>query len=136
MPDLSAEAWHAQAIRDLRAAEHLLQGDFPAHASGLAHLAVEKALKGWIRAASGRTPPVTHDLRTLADRIGLGRSVDGWTADLDDGLDVLGGAGLLSLYAPDRPFGHPLSEATDVARERVAAAQALVTWIGTHRDDA
>lgn len=122
--DLDADTWVAQAVRDLAAAEHLLRGDYPAHATVLAHLAVEKALKGVFRRRTGENPPVTHDLRRLADRVDLV-----WDRDRRDALDGLSDVSILSLYAPDRPFGHPVSEQTEAARERVADAQMLVGWL-------
>lgn len=122
--DLDADTWLAQAVRDLAAAEHLLQGEYPAHATVLAHLAAEKALKGVFRRRTGENPPVTHDLRRLADRVDLV-----WDRDRRDALDGLSDVSILSLYAPDRPFGHPVSEQTEAARERVADAQMLVGWL-------
>lgn len=130
--DVTADAWYDQSERDRRAAEHLLRGGFAAHATVTAHLAVEKALKGWMCARDAATPPVTHDLRLLADRLELHR-VDGWTSDLQDALDGLSDVSILSLYAPDRPFGHPVATSMDVARERVAAALSLLDWIRQHR---
>ena len=82
--DLDAETWMEQAQRDLHAAEHLLEGAFAAHATVLAHLAVEKAMKGIFRRQSGENPPVTHDLRQLAGRIDLT-----WNRDRQEALDSL-----------------------------------------------
>ena len=53
--EISEEEWYRQARRDLAAASHLLDGAYPAHAIPLAHLAVEKALKGRVRAHTGQT---------------------------------------------------------------------------------
>jgi len=127
--DLEAETWFKQARRDLHAAEHLLRGDFPAHATVFAHLAVEKAMKGAVKVqsdASGTSdnPPVTHDLRHLARR--LDRT---WNRDRRDALDNLSDVSILALYSPDRPFGHPVSDQESVARERVADARMLVEWL-------
>jgi len=133
--DLTTDTWHAQARRDLQAAEHLLQGGFPAHATVLAHLAVEKALKGLFRARTGETPPVTHDVRHLARRLRIDVGVGGWSADQQDALDDLADVSILSLYAPDRPFGHPVSDREDAARERVASARLLVGWIQAQTED-
>jgi HEPN domain-containing protein len=127
--DLDADTWLAQATRDLAAAEHLLRGDYPAHATVLAHLAVEKALKGVFRRRTGENPPVTHDLRHLADRVDLV-----WNRDRREALDGLSDVSILSLYAPDRLFGHPVSEQTEAARERVADAQMLVGWLTTQAE--
>ncbi len=123
--DLDADTWIEQAERDLRAAEHLLGGDFPGHATVFAHLAVEKVLKGVFKKQKDETPPVTHDLRRLARRLDLT-----WNRDRQDALDGLSDVSILALYAPDQPFGHPVSGREDAARERVADAQMLVEWLG------
>jgi HEPN domain-containing protein len=123
--DLDADTWIQQAERDLRAAEHLLRGDFSGHATVFAHLAVEKALKGVFKKQKDETPPVTHDLRRLARRLDLT-----WNRDCQDALDGLGDVSILALYAPDQPFGHPVSEREDAARERIADARLLVAWLG------
>lgn len=122
--DLDADTWIEQAKRDLQAAEHLLRGGYSAHATVLAHLAVEKVLKGVFRAQYGEKPPVTHDLRHLAQRVNLP-----WNRDRQDALDGLSDTSILALYAPDRPFGHPVSEQETSARERVADARLLVDWL-------
>ena len=128
--DLDADTWFEQAIRDLGAAGHLLRGGYPAHATVFAHLAVEKALKGIVRRQTGEPPPVTHDLRHLADALDLV-----WNPDRRDALDGLSDVSILSLYAPDQPFGHPVSEQSTAARERVADARMLVGWLtGTGED--
>lgn len=126
---LAAEDWYAQARRDLRAAEHLLAGGYHAHATVLAHLAVEKLLKGRLKENGQSAPPATHDLRLLSERLGVDRSTDGWTADLQSALDALADVSILSLYSPDRPFGHPVSDEEEPARERVASARMLYTWL-------
>lgn len=122
--DLDADTWSEQAKRDLQAAEHLLRGDYPAHATVLAHLAVEKALKGVFKRQTGDNPLVTHDLRDLARRVNRT-----WNRDRRDALDGLSDVSILALYAPDQPFGHPVSDRTDAARERVADARVLVEWL-------
>jgi len=127
--DLDADRWLKQATRDLQAAEHLLTGDYCSHAIVFAHLAVEKALKAVFKAQTTNPPPVTHDLRHLAQRVDLP-----WTRDHRDTLDELSDASILSLYAPDAPFGHPVADQTDVARERVSAARMLVGWLRRHVD--
>jgi HEPN domain-containing protein len=77
--DLDAETWMTQARRDLHAAEHLLRGDVPAHATVFAHLAVEKAMKGAFRRRTGKHPLVTHDLRHPArERMADARLLVDW----------------------------------------------------------
>ena len=121
--DLSADEWLRRAERDLRAAEHLLAGGFFPHATVIAHLAVEKALKGCYRARLDRNPPVSHNLQYLAERIDL--TVP---ADLREALDLLSDESILRLY-PDRLFEDAPDYDRDHARERVAAAHALLNWI-------
>lgn len=125
--DLDAATWINQATRDLGAAEHLLEGEHFAHATVLAHLAVEKALKAVFKAQTDENPPVTHDLRHLAQRVVLP-----WTQDHRNALDGLSDVSILSLYAPDAPFGHPVSDRAEAARERVSDAHMLVNWIRRH----
>ena len=120
---LSADEWLRQAGRELRAAEHLLDGGFFPHATVIAHLAVEKALKGLYRARLDRHPPVTHDLQYLAERTGL--TVP---ADLREALDLLSTESILRLY-PDRLFENAPDYDRRHARERVTAAHALLNWI-------
>jgi HEPN domain-containing protein len=120
-----------QATCDLQAADHLLQGAFAAQATVFAHLAVEKALKALYRARVKETPPVTHDVRRLAESLDLevGR-------DLCDALDGLCNVSIVHLYDPDRPFGHPVSDRMASARERVADARAWVGWAQHHLAEA
>jgi len=119
--DLDAETWMEHALRDLQAAEHMLRGAFPVHATVLAHLATEKALKAVLREQTGATPPVTHDLRHLARQVEVEWARDHW-----DAIDALSDVSIVSLYAPDQPFGHPVSDREDAARERVANARMLI----------
>jgi len=121
--DMPTDEWLRQAEHDLRAANHLLNGGFFAHATVIAHLAVEKALKGLYRAQHDRNPPVTHDLQYLAERTDL--TVP---ADLREALDLLSGESILRLY-PDRLFDADVPFDRDHARERVSAAHALLNWI-------
>jgi HEPN domain-containing protein len=129
--DLSADTWLDQATRDLEAAEHLLAGGYSAHATVLAHLAVEKALKAVFKAQLDENPPVTHDLRYLAGRVHVPWSQDHW-----DALGNLSDVSILSLYAPDAPFGHPVSDRADAARQRVSDARMLVGRMHRHVDSA
>lgn len=121
--DKPVDEWLRQAGRDLRAAEHLLEGGFFTHATVIAHLAVEKALKGLYRARFDANPPVTHNLAYLADRTEL--TLPG---ELRTALDLLSGESLLRLY-PDRLFAADATFDRAHARERVSAAHALLNWI-------
>ena len=121
--DTSAEAWFEQSAHDLRAADHLLESGFFPHATVIAHLAVEKALKGAYRDQFDANPPVTHNLQYLAERLDV--SVP---ADLRTALDLLSDASILRLY-PDRAFQPGAARDADAAREHITAAHALINWI-------
>lgn len=116
-------AWMEQADEDLAAAEHLLTGSYYRHASVLAHLAIEKALKGLYRDRMAAAPPVTHDLVYLAGRIDLAL-----TSDLHDALSDLNRADITALYA-DQLLKPTLSGRADRARERLTGARLLMQHI-------
>jgi HEPN domain-containing protein len=136
---LEADEWRRQAVRDLAAARHLVDGGFLSPAVALAHLAVEKALKALYRAQADATPPaargarfaanppVSHDLAWLATATDLTLP-----ADLRDALRALDATGgILALY-PDGLLDAPLATDRPAARAHVAAAAALLDWIGDH----
>lgn len=122
--EMSEEEWYRQARRDLAAASHLLDGEYTAHAISLAHLAIEKALKGRVRAHTGRTPSVTHDLTVLAERLDLDLP-----RDLAETLQDLSGLDVTALYRPDRFFGRRLPDTELDARRYLADARAIVAWL-------
>ena len=120
--DASADAWWAHARRDLRAAEHLLQGGFDRHAAVLAHLAVEKALKAVYRQQHEAAPPASHDVAYLAEQITWPNEA---AHDRARALDALGNHGVVALY-PDQAFGPGLPDSESEARARLADAHSLV----------
>jgi len=67
----SPEEWFRQADYDLETAEYMLQGERRFYAVFMAHLAVEKALKGLYHGNLNRVPPKTHNLSYLANEIAL-----------------------------------------------------------------
>ena len=77
MADVSSEAqWRSGAEKALAAAKHLLEsGDYEL-ALFTCHLAVEKALKAKIVADQKTPPPKSHNLRQLAEKVGLLLSED------------------------------------------------------------
>jgi hypothetical protein len=74
-------------------------------------------------------------VRHVARRLRIDVGVGGWSADQQSALDDVADVSILSLYAPDRPFGHPVSDREDAARERVASARLLVGWIQAQTED-
>ena len=65
------EQWLAQADYDFETAEAMYASGRYIYAVFMAHLALEKALKGLNHRAFGEYPPKTHNLVFLAARIGL-----------------------------------------------------------------
>ena len=124
---LSPSDWWEQSRRDLRAAEHLLQGGFEPQAVAFAHLAVEKALKAVVRGLTSETPPVTHNLIELARRTGAE-----WPAEMVETLDHLSGFDISLLYEPDALFRRRLPDRDGDARQAVADGRAIVDWIRHH----
>ena len=64
------EEWIEQAEHDLKAAEFLSKSGYRYYAIFLCHLAVEKALKGLYFKRTGNSPPKTHNLISLLEKIG------------------------------------------------------------------
>ena len=118
----SADTWWTQAQRDLRAAEHLLQGGFARHAAVLAHLAVEKALKSTYRRQHETPPPASHDVSYLAAQIAW---PDDAPHDRTRALDALGDYGVVALYS-DQAFGPGVPDNEAEARARLADAHLLI----------
>ena len=66
--DKLTREWFLQADYDLDSAEHMLRGGRNSYAIFMAHLAIEKALKGLWQARLRGAPPKTHNLLYLAER--------------------------------------------------------------------
>lgn len=132
MGEAPATAWIEEARADLGVADLLLEGGHPRHAAFFAHLAIEKALKGWYREAHDQPPPVTHNLVYLAGRTDLLLP-----EDLRAFLEDLNAASILNLY-PDRlRFGGATQSsppAFDAAttRRTIAQSRELMDWITDH----
>ena len=84
--DKFSSQWFAQADYDLDTAEYMFKGGRFFYAVFMAHLAIEKALKGWWQARLQAVPPKTHNLRYLAERIGavLPEEIDVFLTTLND----------------------------------------------------
>lgn len=127
--ELTASEWWAQSERDARAAHHLLQGGFEAQSVALAHLSLEKALKSVLRAETGTSPPVTHNLTVLAERMS-----PTLPPDLASTLDDLSGLDISLLYQPEALFRRHLPDSMPEARRVIAHVQAIRDWLRQHSD--
>ena len=66
-----ADEWLSQAEYDLETAEYMYAGGRYFYAVFMAHLAVEKSLKGMYQQLFDKIPPKTHNLIYLAERTSL-----------------------------------------------------------------
>jgi HEPN domain-containing protein len=69
--DKRAVEWLKQADCDMDTAEFMAKGGRYFYAVFMCHLATEKALKGLYQQKLQETPPKTHNLIRLLERIGL-----------------------------------------------------------------
>ena len=63
--------WFEQSDYDMATAESMFATGRYVYAVFMAHLSLEKALKGVVQKQSGEMPPKTHDLLLLLKRSGL-----------------------------------------------------------------
>jgi HEPN domain-containing protein len=69
--DKRALEWLKQADYDIDTAEYMARGGRYFYAVFMCHLAIEKALKGLYQQRLRETPPKTHNLIHLLEKIGL-----------------------------------------------------------------
>ena len=122
---MRAEAahWLQSAGADREAAALLLRARRFSHAAFMAHQAAEKALKAAVIAATRDYPPLTHNLRVLAERTGAPQPEGLTTA-----LLRLGPHYTASRY-PDAAGGPPeLAYNAAIARELLAASDVAREW--------
>lgn len=125
--DERAEEWFAQAEYDLDTARYRLRGGRRFYAVFMAHLSLEKALKGRWQATFGSPPPKTHNLLYLADKVGL--QMQEGTSDL---LTALNDASVATRYPGDLKQiieAFPQAEAQSI----LAKAQETLAWIKAQR---
>jgi HEPN domain-containing protein len=67
----NVKEWFDQADYDLETVRYMLDGGRRSYAVFMAHLAVEKALKGLYQHRLKKAPPRTHDLVLLINRCGI-----------------------------------------------------------------
>ncbi|HRU06418.1 MAG TPA: HEPN domain-containing protein [Candidatus Brocadiia bacterium] len=94
--DKRVEQWFMQAEYDLDTAECMLQGGRCFYAVFMAHLAIEKALKGVWQAKLRDAPPKTHSLVYLVEKLGLTPP-----AEVDEFLVTLNSASVATRYPDD-----------------------------------
>jgi HEPN domain-containing protein len=69
--DKHSEEWLKQSVYDMDTAEYMNKGGRNIYAVFMCHLAVEKALKGLYNEKILETPPKTHNLILLINKIDI-----------------------------------------------------------------
>lgn len=118
--------WRRQSLYDLETAHILQEAGRCAYAVFLAHLTVEKALKGLYVITCDDSPPKTHNLNYLADRCELVVP-----DDVRLFMRTLSETPILAFY-PDHL--EILREAYDAdsTRKLLAKTRELLDWIDDH----
>jgi HEPN domain-containing protein len=121
------EQWFMQADYDLDTGEFMFKGRRFFYAVFMAHLAVEKGLKGLWQARLRTVVPKTHNLLYLVERIGLNlpKELDRFVATLND-------VSVPTRYPDDL---HKLMTDYTEARtkEIIEKSRETLTWIKTQR---
>src|SRR5690349_18134036 len=71
MSDKGAEEWFFQSEYDIDTAKHMLKSGRYVYTVFMCHLAIEKMLKGLLIQKLKKSPPKTHNLLLLIERINL-----------------------------------------------------------------
>ena len=121
----SAQEWFEQARYDLETGRYMLEGGRNFYAVFMAHLAVEKSLKGALVRKSGSQPPRSHNLLMLLSLTGL-------VAPEDTGrfLARLSQASVVTRY-PEELAQLRAAFDTETTREMLRGAQEVLEWLST-----
>ncbi len=93
----------------------------------MAHLGIEKGLKGLWTAKLGTSPPKTHNLIYLVEKIGAEL-----TEEVEEHLTVLNDAGVPTRY-PDNLSKMMADYPEDEVRSTLSKSRETLTWIKAQR---
>ena len=115
--------WLKQADYDLDTARFMCMGGRYFYAVFMCHLAIEKALKGLYQQTLQETPPKTHNLIYLLDKIGL-------KPDQDKGgiIARLNEASIATRY-PDDIDGLQSDYTQEITTQILAQTREILEWI-------
>ena len=125
--DKLTEEWFTQADYDLDTAEYMLKGGRCFYAVFMAHLGVEKALKGLWQAKLQTPPPKAHNLIYLVEKIGAQPS-----SEINEFLTTLNDASVPTRYPDDLQkmmADYPKNEVQEI----LSKAREALTWIKAQR---
>ncbi len=121
--DKRAAEWLKQADYDLDTAEFMVKGGRYFYAVFMCHWAIEKALKGLYEQTLHETPPKTHNLAFLLNRIGL-RPDD----DRSKVIAILNEANIATRY-PDDIDKLQSKYTPEIASQILAGTKEILEWI-------
>lgn len=126
MGSLTATEWLSQSVHDLETAELLAANGRCAYAVFLAHLSVEKALKGHYVQVHAQPAPKTHNLEYLAEKNNL-LVPD----DLRLFLRTLSQTPILAFYPEHLEVQHE-AYTQEPTQKLLAKTRELLDWIDAH----
>jgi len=121
--DKRAAEWLKQADYDIDTAEFMAKGGRYFYVVFMCHLAIEKALKGLYQQSLEQTPPKTHNLVYLMNKIGL-------KADQDKAKVIvrLNEANITTRY-PDDIDKLKSVYTEEITRKILTEAKEILEWI-------
>jgi len=123
--DKQAVEWLKQADYDMETAQYMARGGRYFYAVFMCHLAIEKAIKGLYQQNLQETPPKTHNLIWLLERIGL-------VPDQDKGRAItrLNEVSVATRYPGDID-SLQRTYTQEVTAQILSQAQRILEWIKT-----
>ena len=117
--------WLKQADYDMETADAMLFSGRYFYAVFMCHLSIEKALKGLYSKVLADTPPKTHNLLYLLDKIGKQP-----TLDLKKFVIKLNTASVATRYPDDLD---KIQEAytKDITKNMISASKEVLAWVKT-----
>ncbi len=120
---LALEEWLNQADYDLATAQAMLENGRNIYAVFMAHLAVEKALKGVYHKKFAEFPPRTHSLMFLLKKIEMDPSLA-----LGEFMAELDQASVATRY-PEELFRLQTAYPSGITQEIVEHAREVLVWV-------
>jgi HEPN domain-containing protein len=119
------EEWFKQAVYDMKTAEIMFNNKRYIYAVFMSHLAIEKSLKGLYTQKFNETPPKTHNLIFLAEKIRLDPS-----EEMYDFIFTLTGVSIPTRY-PDELHGLQREYNKIKTRALLEKSKETLKWLRT-----
>lgn len=115
--------WFKQADYDMKTAEYLFKGRRYIYAVFMCHLSIEKALKGLYTQILEETPPKTHNLLFLAEKVKIQ-----FPEDIYDFIYTLNGVSVPTRY-PDELSGMHKEYNKSKTKNLIDKSQEALKWL-------